>query len=179
MLKVLLVLVVLVGHAPSYAAEEQMPDYVGQYTNDPAEIKAIEAVIADFQKGIIEHDGALINSLFLHDDILWMNAGSRPLKTPTEAQGDPNFLKKRLSGRAQGFVKFVTEAKMAIEERFYNVKITQDLGFALVVFDYDFRMAGKVTNYGIETWQMFKLDGNWRIATVTWSATSLDKMPDH
>ncbi|MBL4789161.1 MAG: hypothetical protein JKY60_08965 [Kordiimonadaceae bacterium] len=177
MMKALLVLLVLIGHA-AYASEETVPDYIGKFSNDPSEIRGIEAVIADFKKGIVNHDGALINSLLLHDDILWMAAATEPMMTPVEAQGDPNFIKNVFSGGAQGFVKFVTESKQDLEERFYNVNITQDNGLAVVVFDYDFRSDGKVTNYGIETWQMFKIDEKWRIATVTWSTTSVDEKRD-
>ncbi|MBL4791337.1 MAG: nuclear transport factor 2 family protein [Kordiimonadaceae bacterium] len=156
-----------------------MPDYVGKYSNVPAEIAAIEAIVDKFQKAIIAHDGAAINALLLHDDILFISAAPQKMIDRVRELQDPDYMKKRPSGQAQGFVKFVSESKMAIEERFYNVKITEDSGFALVVFDYDFRMDGTVTNYGIETWQMFKVDGIWRIATVAWSATPTGKMPDH
>lgn len=68
------------------------------------------------------------------------------------------------------FVKYITESKEQLEERFYNVKIAQDADLALVLFDYDFRENSKVTNYGIEIWQLFKVEDNWRIISVTWTS---------
>lgn len=157
----------------SAVAQESVPDYVGKYTNDPEEIKAIEKVVADFERAIKEKDGTLLKELYLYDDIFFHPAPPQEAIDHVRANVDKEFLKKHPAGQAQSFVKFISESEDALEERFYNVKITQDTDFALVVFDYDFRMNGKVTNYGLETWQMFKVDGRWQIATVVWSSTNV------
>ena len=156
----------------SASAEESVPDYVGKYTNDPVEIKAIEGVVADFQRAIKEKDGALLSGLFLHEEIFFHTAPPQEALDHFRANVNKDFLKKHHGDQAKGFVGFISESEKQLEERFYNVKITQDTDFALVVFDYDFRADGKVTNYGLETWQMFKVDGHWRIATVAWSSTN-------
>ncbi len=63
-----------------------------------------------------------------------------------------------------------------VEERFYNVRITQDDNTAVVMFDFDFRINDKITNHGLETWQMMKnKDGDWKIASVFWSSKGTPK----
>jgi len=163
-------LVNILGFLSPIAADDT-PAYVGKYSDTIEDIKAIESVVEDFERSIVEKNGALLQGLFLHDDIFFQSAAPQRMIDRVREKRDPEFMKKHSIGAAKGFVKFISESKVMIEERFYNVKITQDADFALVVFDYDFRMDGKVSNYGIETWQMFKVDGKWRIASVVWSAT--------
>jgi hypothetical protein len=68
------------------------------------------------------------------------------------------------------FARFIETSKGAIEEKFYNVKITQDTNVAWVMFDYEFLIDGKAQNYGVETWQMMKVTGDkWKIASVMWT----------
>lgn len=56
-----------------------------------------------------------------------------------------------------------------VEEKFYDVRITQDDNLALVMFDYEFLVDGKMENYGIESWQLMKTAGKWKIFSVVWS----------
>jgi hypothetical protein len=60
-------------------------------------------------------------------------------------------------------------AKKPIQEKFYNVKITQDGHVAWVVFDFEFLNDNVVSNYGVEAWQMYKTDGKWKILSVVWT----------
>jgi len=39
----------------------------------------------------------------------------------------------------------------------------------LVTFNYDFVVNDKVTNSGIEHWQVCKIDGQWKILSVVWT----------
>ena len=62
-------------------------------------------------------------------------------------------------------------SKETLEEKVYNVNVTQDGPVAWVMFDYQFLRAGTVSNHGVETWQMFKPDGKtWKILSVVWSS---------
>jgi hypothetical protein len=75
----------------------------------------------------------------------------------------------RAGGYAE-FARFIGSSKGAVEEKFYNVKITQDGNVAWVMFDYEFLVDGKAQNYGVETWQMMKVaDDKWKIASVMWT----------
>ena len=153
------------------AFADAVPDYAGKHRATAEDITVIEAAIEEFARAIREKDGAALQALFLYDDIFFHPA-PRQEAIDQVRQQDPDFFKKHPSGRAQGFVKFISESKEQLEERFYNVKVIQDTEFALVTFDYDFRINGVVSNYGFEVWQMFKVDGKWKIATVAWSSTN-------
>jgi len=39
----------------------------------------------------------------------------------------------------------------------------------LATFNYDFVINDKVTNSGLEHWQVRKIDGEWKILSVTWT----------
>jgi hypothetical protein len=43
----------------------------------------------------------------------------------------------------------------------------------LQVFNYDFVVNDKVINSGVEHWQVCKIDGQWKILSLTW--TSYDR----
>lgn len=150
----------------AFAAD--LPAYVGKHTSTPADIAAITKVTDDFQAALRNKDTLLLSSLLLNNRILF----SSPL--PPEAirkvsdTVDVHF--DGLPGTASQFIEFVKREKGLVEERFYNIKITQDGHAAFVLFDYDFRIDGKVSNYGVEQWQMMKSkDGSWKIASVFWT----------
>ena len=77
------------------------------------------------------------------------------------------------TGRLSGFIKSISETEDALDEKFYNVNIKMDGNAALVTFDYEFIRNEKVQNYGFETWNMVKVDGLWKIATVFWTVNRL------
>ena len=82
------------------------------------------------------------------------------------------------SGAVSSFVDFVATSKVPIEERFHNVRITQDGHLAWVIFDFEFLEDSKVQNYGIEVWQMIKVpNDNWKILSVVWSSHGAPKLP--
>jgi hypothetical protein len=72
-------------------------------------------------------------------------------------------------GGYSAFASSIAHSKVPVQEKFYNVKITQDGHMAWVVFDYEFLADNKVTNFGIESWNMVKRDGKWKIFSVVWS----------
>jgi hypothetical protein len=78
------------------------------------------------------------------------------------------------AGGYNEFAQVIGMSKDAFEEKFYNVKITQDGNVAWVMFDYEFVRNGKTQNYGIETWQMMKVtEKDWKIASVMWTMNRL------
>jgi hypothetical protein len=75
--------------------------------------------------------------------------------------------------RLDGFAKVLATSKDKLEEKFHNIEIRQDGDLGLVTFNYDFVINDKVTNSGVEHWQVRKIDGQWKILSVTW--TSYDR----
>ena len=41
-----------------------------------------------------------------------------------------------------------------------------------MTFNYDFVVNDKVTNSGLEHWQVCKIDGQWKILSVVWTSYS-------
>ena len=50
-----------------------------------------------------------------------------------------------------------------------NIEIRQDGPLGTVKFNYDFYVDDKVTNSGLEHWQVCKIDGQWKIVSVVWT----------
>lgn len=154
---------------------EDVPDYVGKYTSTAEDTKAINNVIEDFQKAILKKDGDLLKSLFMNEEITFFSPPPQKNVDFLREKHNLDFWESYNFRQSNTFVKFISTGKDQTEERFYNVKITQDNNYGLVVFDYDFRQNGAVLNWGIETWQLFKLDGKWLISTVMWSVNRLEE----
>jgi ketosteroid isomerase-like protein len=140
----------------------------------PEDVAAIMAVTEQFQAALKARDVKTLSSLMLHSNILWASPASDQQVAKLRAELDPNFDGVRAGGY-NDFVFFVKNAKFPIEERFYNVKVTQDADLAWVMFDYEFVGDGKVENYGVETWQMVRRGGQWKIFSVVWSTHFPDK----
>jgi hypothetical protein len=155
--------------AATGASAAEVPAHIGRHVTTTGDTREIERVVEDFKTGIKMRDTRLLASLLVSADI--------PFVAPASPKGikflrdkyDPNA-----SGlRAGGFYDFsqsIETATVPVEEKFYNVKITQDGHVAWVMFDYEFLKDNKVSHYGIETWQMMKsAEGKWKIASVWWT----------
>jgi hypothetical protein len=161
----------LLGAAPAGAAEvpANLPAHVGRHTTSPEDQRELAQVAADFQAAIKTKNIRQLASLMLNTDIPFVSpAPPRGIKKAREMI-DPNANGLHAGG-FHDFAQFIRESKVPVEERFYNVKITQDKNVAWVMFDYEFVEDGKVGNYGIETWQMMQnVEGKWKIASVWWT----------
>ena len=161
----------LIGAAPAGAAE--VPAHIGRHTSTPQDQRENRQVVADFQTALKTKDMRLLHSLMLNADIDWVSPPPPEAIKKIRETLDPtaNGLS---AGGFRGFARFIRESKVPVEERFYNLKITQDGHVAIVMFDYEFVEDGKVWNYGIETWQMLKnVDGKWKIGSVWWTTNMM------
>ena len=150
------------------AAPAAAPPHVGRHASTPEDIAAIEQVVADFQAALIAKDIKRLSSLMLHDKILFTSpADERYVKTVRDT-ANVHFDGIDAAGYA-GFANFIQREPQRTQEKFYNVKITQDRHVAWVNFDYEFLVGDKLSNYGVEAWQMLKRDGHWKILSVVWS----------
>ena len=161
----------LIGAAPAGAAE--VPAHVGRHTTTPEDQREIRQVVTDFQTALKKKDIRQLASLMLHSDIEFVSPPSPENLRKIRTEVDPNANGLRAGG-FRDFARFIRESKVPVEERFYNLKITQDKHVAWVMFDYEFVEDGKVWNYGIESWQMMKnIEGKWKIANVWWSTNPM------
>jgi hypothetical protein len=145
------------------------PAHIGRHTSTPQDTQAINKVIDDFQVAIKTKDTRLLSSLLLNSNILFDSPGGPKDIAFAREKYDTTYDGLRAGGYGN-FARFIGSSKEAVEEKFYNVKITQDMNVAWVMFDYEFLVDGKAQNYGLETWQMMKVaDDKWKIASVMWT----------
>jgi ketosteroid isomerase-like protein len=165
-----------INAAPAAATDVPagVPAYIGRHTTTPEDQRAIAQVVADFQTALKTRDIRLLSSLMLNTDIPFSSPASPQYIRKAREAHDPNANGLRAGG-FHDFARFIRESKVPVEERFYNVKVTQDKHVAWVMFDYEFVEDGKTYNYGIETWQMMQNgDGKWKIASVWWSTNLME-----
>ncbi|MGJ9416470.1 YybH family protein [Massilia sp. CMS3.1] len=162
----------MIGAAP--AAAMDAPAHIGRHTTTIEDQRQIRQVVADFQTALKTKDIRLLSSLMLHSDIEFVSPPSPEAIRKIREAYDPNANGLRAGG-FRDFARFIRESKVPVEERFYNLKITQDKHVAWVMFDYEFVEDGKVWNYGIETWQMMKnVEGKWKIGNVWWTTNLME-----
>lgn len=156
----------LFGHASSRAEETYAP----RRETNPDDSKAILQVMTKFQDAIKSKNPKELSTLVLNDNILFTVLVDGKTKQMINDSSDVNFDGIRYGG-FPSFAKLLPSIKETTEEKFYNVNVTQDGPVAWVMFDYQFLLAGTVSNHGVETWQMFKPDGKtWKILSVVWSS---------
>ena len=153
----------------------QLPPHIGRYDSNQKDTDAIVQVTKDFQAALIAKDAKKLSTLLLSSKILFSSPASPARVKKRRDETDVHSDGVDVAG-ALGFMDFVAKSKEPIEEKFYNIKITQDGHLAWVVFDFEFLAGGKVQNHGIEVWQMLKTDDNtWKILSVVWSSNGVPK----
>lgn len=129
---------------------------------------AILKVMDRFDTAIRTRDAETMKALFHDGEIVW-----RSIARPEVRNGESKDLGKVIPPvyPSGAFTLFANERMrhIPIAERFYDPEIVTDGKLASVNFAYDFTMNCKVTNWGLENWQMVKVDGNWRILSVLYS----------
>jgi len=154
-------------------AYAEVPAYIGQHVNTPEDIAAITKVAEEFRSALINKNPKQLSSLMLNSGILFSSAPSPEQIRNIRDKYDANF-DGISNGGLEAFLEFIGKKGPAVEEKFYNMKITQDDHTAWVTFDYEFLENNKTENYGIETWQLIKAaDDKWKIASVVWSVHML------
>ncbi|HJW31159.1 MAG TPA: hypothetical protein VJ508_18155 [Saprospiraceae bacterium] len=150
-------------------ASDNAPAYIGKHVSTQTDINAIKKVIEDFQTAIKIKDDKLLSTLVLSSNILFVAPMNPEGIAQIRDKHDVTFDGLR-TGVFSEFSRFISTSKEELEEKFYDVNITQDGNVAWVMFDYEFISNGKTQNYGVETWQMMKaFDNKWKIVTVMWT----------
>lgn len=162
------------GNAQAQAAQTPViapaaaPPHVGRHASTPEDIAAIEQVVADFQAALIAKDVKLLSSLMLHTNILFASPADDGFIKKMRDTTDVHFDGVGAGGYV-AFANYIQREPQRTQEKFYNVKITQDRHLAWVSFDYAFLVGDTLSNYGVEAWQIVKRDGQWKILSVVWS----------
>jgi ketosteroid isomerase-like protein len=139
-----------------------------EFKSNADDLAKIRGVVEEFRQDIIHKDGYAITKLMLNPNVLFHHTntqeevdGARKSNAQFDGIG-PSQL--------DGFVKFLATSKDKVEERFRNIEIRQDGPLGLVTVNYEFVINDKVTNSGVEHWQVCKIDGQWKIVSVVWTS---------
>jgi hypothetical protein len=161
-----LVALLMCGLAFQASAQDAEP----KFNSNADDLAKIRGVLEEFRQDIIRKDGYAITKLVLNHNVLFHHTN-----TQEEIDGARKF-DAQFDGigpsQLDGLVKFLATSKDKLEEKFQNVEIRQDGPLGLVTFNYDFIVNDKVTNSGVEHWQVCKVDGQWKILSVTWTSYS-------
>ena len=161
--------------ATALSATAQGTAYDRPPVSTSADVAAITQVTVDFRSALSRKDVPALSGLMLNPGILFASPPSPAFVKSRRERGSPEFNGAEPGGFAS-FASFVAGSPVALEEKFYNIKITQDGHLAWVIFDFEFLAEGKVENYGVESWQLLKTaDEQWKIMSVVWSSHGAPK----
>jgi len=127
----------------------------------------ISGVLEEFRQGIIPKDGYALTKLVLNPDVLFHHINNQ------EEVDSARKYNAQFDGigpsQLDGFAKLLATSKDKLEEKFRNIEIRQDGDLGLATFNYDFVINDKVHHSGLEVWQLCKIEGQWKILSVTWT----------
>jgi len=139
-----------------------------KFNSNADDLTKIRGVLEEFRQDIIRKDGSALKKLMLNPSVLFHSIGNQ------ESVDNARKLNAEFDGigpsALDGFVTFLATSKDKLEERFHNVEIRHDGDLGLVTLNYDFVINDKIENSGLEHWQVRKIDGQWKILSVTWTA---------
>lgn len=141
-----------------------------KFNSNADDIAKIGSLLEKFRQDIIHKDGHALTKLMLSPGVLFHSIDSQ------ESVDKARKLDAQFDGigpsALDGFCTFLATSKDRLEERFQNIEIRQDGDLGLVTFNYDFVVNDKVQHSGLEHWQVRKIDGQWKILSVTWTKYS-------
>jgi ketosteroid isomerase-like protein len=152
------------------AGQASAPGQEIEFKSNADDVTKIRGVLEEFRQDIIHKDGYAITKLMLNPNVLFHEIddqkevdSARKINAQFDGIG-PSHL--------DGFVSFLSTSKDKLEEKFRNIEIRQDGPLGLATFNYDFFINDKITNSGVEVWQLRKIDGQWKILSVSWTSYS-------
>jgi SnoaL-like domain len=151
-------------------AAADSPAYLSRYETSPQDISAIMQLTEDFRTALAAKDVKKLSTFMLNSDILMASPLDPETVKMINDTRDVNFDGVAHGGFIQ-FANLVLSAHERLEERFYDIKITQDGPVAWVAFNFEFMRDSRVENHGREVWQTVKTSGNkWKIFSIVWSS---------
>ena len=138
-----------------------------KFNSNGTDITRIRGLLDEFRQDIIRKDGNALTKLVLNPDVLFHHTNTQ------EEIDSARKYNAQFDGigpsQLDGIAKLLATSKDKLEEKFRNVEIRQDGDLGLVTFNYDFVINDKVHHSGLEIWQLCKIDGQWKILSVTWT----------
>jgi hypothetical protein len=141
-----------------------------EFNSNADELTKIRSVLEEFRQDIIHKDGYALTKLVLNPNVLFHHTNNQE-EIDSARKYNAHFDGIGPSA-LDGFGKFLSTSKDKVEEKFHKIEIRQDGDLGLVTFNYEFVVNDKVTNSGLEHWQLCKIDGQWKILSVVWTIDS-------
>ncbi|MCJ7935508.1 MAG: nuclear transport factor 2 family protein [Chryseobacterium sp.] len=130
-------------------------------TKDEIEIRK---VMDDFMRCITTRNEAQFLSLF-QEPVLW--TGIYTERSQAKRLEKSPAANSYFTDDYKDFIRNFKDDKS--EEKFDNIKIIEDGSIASANFDYSFWYDGKMENWGKEIWTLMKVNGAWKITSVSFS----------
>ena len=157
---ILLLTCVLAGQAFAQGSDTK-------FNSNAEDLTKIRGVLEEFRQDIIHKDGYALTKLMLNPNVLFHSIDNQ------ESVDNSRKLNAQFDGigpsALDGFATLLATSKDKLEEKFQNREIRQDGDLGLVTFNYDFVINDKIHHSGLEHWQVRKIDGQWKILSVTWT----------
>jgi len=141
-----------------------------KFKSNADDLAKITSVVEEFRQDVIHKDGSALTKLMLNPNVLFHHINNQE-EVDSARKSNAQFDGVGPS-QLDGFVKLLATSKDKREEKFNNIEIRQDGVLGLVTFNYDFVINDKVHHSGLEVWQLCKIDGQWKILSVTWTIDS-------
>jgi len=142
-----------------------------EFKSHADDLTKIRSVLEEFRQDIIHKGAYALTKLMLNPNVLFHEIddqkevdSARKYNAQFDGIG-PSHLDE--------LVEIFATSKDKLEGKLQNIEIRQDGPLGMVTFNYDFYVNDKLTNSGLEHWQLCKIDGQWKILSVTW--TSYDR----
>ena len=157
--------IALLAYALAGQALAQGPEI--EFKSNADDLTKIRSVLEEFRQDIIHKDAYALTKLVLNPDVLFHHINNQ------EEIDSARKYNAQFDGigpsQLDGFAKLLATSKDKLEEKFRNIEIRQDGDLGLATFNYDFVINDKVHHSGLEVWQLCKIDGQWKILSVTWT----------
>ena len=154
------------GLVSQASAQDPKPEF----NSNGDDITRIRGLLDEFRQDIIHKDGYALTKLMLNPNVLFHSIDNQ------ESVDNARKLNAQFDGigpsALDGFATLLATSKDRLDETFHNIEIRQDGDLGLVTFNYDFVINDKVHHSGLEHWQVRKIDGQWKILSVTWTKYS-------
>jgi hypothetical protein len=111
------------------AVAADAPARIGRHTSTPQDTQTINKVIEDFRVGVKTKNIRLLSSLMLNSTILFDAPGGPKEIAFAHEKYDTTYDGLRAGGDGN-FAGFIESSKEAVEEKFYNIKVTRDMNVA-------------------------------------------------
>jgi len=141
-----------------------------KFKSNADDLAKITSVVEEFRQDVIHKDGSALTKLMLNPNVLFHHINNQE-EVDSARKSNAQFDGVGPS-QLDGFVKLLATSKDKREEKFNNIEIRQDGVLGLVTFNYEFVINDKVHHSGLEVWQLCKIDGQWKILSVTWTIDS-------